>query len=158
VISKCSQETLRRLELAPSLLRPRPSLCVLAQRSQAWSIDSFFIYLPSCFSRQQWPEDFDFKATRALNAPTTTEAVRSSSPDVELNSDLKSQNEKQVGVDVQSLNESQSGVMVADPDLDPVGLDKAFHFASWCSIILVGLTSHSPGQLEALSLATRCRP
>jgi len=64
----------------------------------------------------QWPENYDFVATRAINHPVS----RLGEPDT-------SQDELELEEDDDD----------DDDDLDPVKLDNAFKFASWSSIALV---------------------
>lgn len=76
----------------------------------------------------KWPDDYDFASTRAING-------HSAAISRNVNDDLEeSEDEKKVpDVTVSSVsNEAQ-----IDPELDPVGLNKAFKFAARASIILV---------------------
>lgn len=79
------------------------------------------------FYNLQWPEDFNFDITRAINAPAL------SSPSAE--SETPSLNEKE-----KSSAEAADAVSVKseeEDDLDPAKLQKAFRFAAWSSIALV---------------------
>lgn len=74
-----------------------------------------------------WPDDYDFASTRAING-------RSAAISSNVNDELEeSEDEKKVpDVTVSSVsNEAQ-----IDPELDPVGLNKAFKFAARASIVL----------------------
>ncbi|KAH7890245.1 urea transporter [Phlebopus sp. FC_14] len=72
-----------------------------------------------------WPENYDFSATRAINAPSTH---KKPSEDTE----VSSQDEKKAP-------DSSASSVTADSlenELDPVRLTKAFNFASWSSVIM----------------------
>ncbi|KAG1876103.1 urea transporter [Suillus tomentosus] len=74
-----------------------------------------------------WPDDYDFASTRAING-------RSAAISRDANDELEeSEDEKKFpDVTVSSVsNEAQ-----IDPELDPVGLNKAFKFAARASIVL----------------------
>lgn len=76
----------------------------------------------------QWPDDYDFSGTRAINAPSNSPH---SAQFVEEDGDEKEKDE----------TASQQVVSVSDKiddELDPVALNKAFNFAALCSVILVG--------------------
>lgn len=78
----------------------------------------------------QWPEDFDFDITRAVNAPEPgSPSADSAAPS--LSEKEKSSPEPADAVSVKSEEED---------DLDPAKLQKAFRFAAWSSIILVRLS------------------
>jgi urea-proton symporter len=83
----------------------------------------------SCFELQ-WPDDFDWEATRAINKP----APKSEKTNEKLDSDSDKKhaevNEKEASVEGDSYD-------VIDDDLDPVALNKAFKFAATCSLTLV---------------------
>ncbi|ETW75302.1 urea transporter [Heterobasidion irregulare TC 32-1] len=88
-----------------------------------------------------WPENFDFEATRALNAPSAEPRLAGEKADAEVVKDDKdSESEKRPSragdADVQSVRNEEPFVQ-ADGDLDPVALQKAFRFAAWSSIILL---------------------
>jgi len=74
----------------------------------------------------QWPEDFDFEITRAINAPTARHAHGRDSTEGD-------EDEKKSGGAVETAEIEND-----DSDLDPVGLQKAFRFAAWSSVALVG--------------------
>ena len=80
----------------------------------------------------QWPEDFDFEITRAINAPTVHRAQARDSTE----EDVDEKKNKEV-VEVAELENDES-----DKELDPVGLQKAFRFAAWSSVALVSPISH----------------
>ena len=76
----------------------------------------------------QWPEDFDFEITRAINAPDVRQVkARDSSEGDE--DDKKS---KEVAETAEVENDE------SDNELNPAGLQKAFRFAAWSSVALVG--------------------
>jgi len=74
----------------------------------------------------QWPEDFNFDITRAINAPGTRHAHGRDSTEDE---DEKKSKE---AVDAAEVENDET-----DNELDPVGLQKAFRFAAWSSVVLV---------------------
>ena len=79
----------------------------------------------------QWPEDFDFEITRAINAPSVRDVhVRDST---EVDEDFKKSKE---AIDAAEVENDES-----DKELDPVGLQKAFRFAAWSSVALVSAVS-----------------
>ena len=78
---------------------------------------------------EQWPEDFNFDITRAINAPATRRAHGQDST-AEGDEDEKKSGEA-IGPPRVENDDS-------DNDLDPVGLQKAFRFAAWSSVVLVG--------------------
>ena len=86
----------------------------------------------------QWPEDFDFEITRAINAPHPQHAHARDSPEV----DEDEKKSKEV-VEIAAAENDES-----DKELDPVGLHKAFRFAAWSSIVLVGSFSHLSDGIE----------
>ena len=80
---------------------------------------------------EQWPEDFNFDITRAINAPTTRHVQGRGS--AEGDEDEKKSKE---GIEAAEVENDES-----DKELDPDGLQKAFRFAAWSSVVLVGLFS-----------------
>lgn len=76
----------------------------------------------------QWPEDFNFDITRAVNAPTP------GSPSAESAAPSLSEKEKSSPDPADAVS-----VKSEEDDLDPAKLQKAFRFAAWSSIILVRL-------------------
>jgi len=81
----------------------------------------------------QWPEDFNFDITRAINAPSTRHGQGRDS--AEGDDDEKKSRE---AIEAAEVENDES-----DKDLDPVGLQKAFRFAAWSSVALVGPSTHS---------------
>jgi hypothetical protein len=78
----------------------------------------------------QWPEDFDFEITRAINAPSVRHVnARDSTED---------EDEKKSGGAVEAAEVENDD---SDKELDPDGLQKAFRFAAWSSVALVGTLS-----------------
>jgi hypothetical protein len=82
----------------------------------------------------QWPEDFDFDITRALNVATRTST----------HTKEESFGDEKVGekvghelTETRSVSYEEGPGITPDPDLDPVALDKAFRFAAWSSVVLV---------------------
>ncbi|KAG5341105.1 hypothetical protein C0989_011558 [Termitomyces sp. Mn162] len=108
----------------------------------------------------QYPADFDFDITRAINAPhrlahssdsiiTKGEQAQeqaegehgahnelSKDKNEELNKKEKTKIENDIDTDIESITPAG---LTQDQDLDPVQLNKAFRFAAWSSIILVRL-------------------
>jgi hypothetical protein len=84
----------------------------------------------------QWPEDFDFESTRAINRPDTrtTEkgAANEEEEEVDRPSMEKKEKEKTSSVVAGSFDAAE-----AENELDPVALNKAFRFAAWSSLALV---------------------
>lgn len=76
---------------------------------------------------EQWPEDFDFDITRAINAPTRHVHGRDSTEGYE---DEKKSREAIEAAEVENDD--------SDKELEPAGLKKAFRFAAWSSVVLVG--------------------
>ena len=85
----------------------------------------------------QWPEDFDFEITRAINAPHSEDGSVSpkESPDLDEKKDPASADT----VSVSSSRDSE------EAELDPIMLGKAFRFAAWSSVILVRISSTRRG-------------
>ena len=75
----------------------------------------------------QWPEDFNFDVTRAINAPTARHIHRQDS--TEGDDDEKKSKDPIDAAEVENDD--------TDNELDPVGLQKAFRFAAWSSVALV---------------------
>ncbi|KAG1863478.1 urea transporter [Suillus tomentosus] len=75
-----------------------------------------------------WPDDYDFASARAINNRGAAVASRN------VDDELEEPEVEKKGLDVSALsatNETQ-----IDPELDPVGLNKAFKFAARASIVL----------------------
>ena len=81
----------------------------------------------------QWPEDFDFEVTRAINAPSTHHGLRRNSTE----GDEDEKKSKDVAETAEVENDE------SDKELDPVGLQKAFRFAAWSSVVLVSAFPHA---------------
>ena len=88
----------------------------------------------SWHGRSQWPDDYNWESTRAINTPAprkdTKDTLRSS------NEDLGSK-EKDLEFEVKDASSSEDPFDTTDDDLDPVALNKAFRFASISSLTLV---------------------
>ena len=102
----------------------------------------------------QYPEDFDFDVTRAINAPVHHHETKATATTKEANPNeggptasvekVPEEVEKAAGKeDAHSIAESsvQIGITRAE-ELDPVALDKAFKFAAWSSVVLVRFISY----------------
>jgi len=74
----------------------------------------------------QWPEDFNFDVTRAINAPNTRHGRDSAEGD-------EDEKKSREAIEAAEVENDES-----DNDLDPVALQKAFRFAAWSSVALVG--------------------
>jgi len=75
----------------------------------------------------QWPDNYDFAETRAINLPIVKRTVHHDSAE-------NIETEKKGGpVSVTSASDE----IEIDSELDPVGLKKAFRFAVWSSVIMV---------------------
>ncbi|KIP04085.1 hypothetical protein PHLGIDRAFT_31522 [Phlebiopsis gigantea 11061_1 CR5-6] len=81
-----------------------------------------------------WPDDFNFDITRAINAPVETGPAPAPEKD---------ESPKPASVELDEKRESMSAEVMSvradddDDELDPAGLQKAFRFAAWSSIILL---------------------
>jgi len=84
----------------------------------------------------QWPEDYDFASTRAINSRSAAVASKNVSDELE-----ETEDEKKVPDTSASSVINEAPV---DPELDPVALDKAFKFAARASVVLVRAFSTSP--------------
>ena len=123
---------------------------------------AFFTFLSLLFSFSnigfaQFPDDFNFDITRAINAPvhhhetkptaTTKEVTPTEGGPSASIEKVPEEVEKAAGKeDAQSVAESsvQIGITRAE-ELDPVALNKAFKFAAWSSVALVRfLFIHGP--------------
>ena len=85
-----------------------------------------------------WPENFDFEATRALNAEHSTSVTRE--PETPVTPDLD-EKDKDFGQEKALPSNSVvardlDDLAVERPEIDFVGLNKAFRFAAWSSITL----------------------
>jgi len=76
-------------------------------------------------SSYMWPEDFDFDITRAINAPARHAHRRDST---EGDEDEKKSKE---AIEAAEVENDES-----DKELEPAGLQKAFRFAAWSSVVL----------------------
>ncbi|KAF8622309.1 hypothetical protein AX15_007118 [Amanita polypyramis BW_CC] len=81
-----------------------------------------------------WPDDYDWSITRRLNAPEPMERDLPSDSDIEKITENRDA-ERQMDAKIRPV--SKSTQHDGDEDLDPVALQKAFVFASICSITLV---------------------
>jgi urea-proton symporter len=101
----------------------------------------------------QWPEDFDFVSTRALNVKVPASTVTGPYNDEKTN-DSEKVSEKEDGfADTHSASAVNDDGLEPDPDLDPASLHKAFRFAAWSSVALVRSLSPLPC-LSYLSILT----
>jgi urea-proton symporter len=101
----------------------------------------FLLCLCRVYSGAQWPEDFDFEATRALNvkAPvaTVTSGVEYGDDKTQKTFEKGSEKGQHTFTEAQSDVDDEGPVIALDPDLDPVSLDKAYRFAARSSVALV---------------------
>ncbi|KAG2082869.1 urea transporter [Suillus discolor] len=75
-----------------------------------------------------WPDDYDFASARAINNRGTAVASRN------VNDELEEPEVEKKGLDVSASSATNEAQI--DPELDPVGLNKAFKFAARASIVL----------------------
>ena len=79
----------------------------------------------------QWPDDFDFSTTRAINE-------RYVAPNVAHVSEVDDEKEKTEDDHAKvSVSEVGKPRFELDDEIDPVALNKAFRFAAWSSVALV---------------------
>ena len=100
----------------------------------------------------QWPDNFDFDITRAINAPTS--APTGPQEDVKVpESPVNEKKRPSVTDEVVSVLSSTD----LENDLDPVALNKAFNFAAWSSVVLVRRSRYLYwfSQLRTLYLSLR---
>ncbi|THG93661.1 hypothetical protein EW026_g7637 [Hermanssonia centrifuga] len=95
----------------------------------------------TCVASYFWPDDFDFDITRAINAPLpaspTLSKERKDTAIHESDEDVK---EKRDSISADAASVSSDAPQTGEPsdnELDPVGLNKAFRFAAWSSVILL---------------------
>lgn len=98
-------------------------------------------------SKLQWPENYNWESTRAINTPT---------PQRDVNDTLKASNEALSSKEKMAY-EAKDGddpFDTAEDDLDPVALKKAFRFAAISSVTLVSNFAQScvTSQIDACSL------
>ncbi|GJE98211.1 urea transporter [Phanerochaete sordida] len=79
-----------------------------------------------------WPENFNFDITRAINRPMATVVEPSGSPKPAADDLDEKEKRDSVSAEVMSIR-----LAVEDDELDPAGLQKAFRFAAWSSVILL---------------------
>lgn len=92
-----------------------------------------------------WPEDFDFESTRNLNmgssgAHVSRQPEAPATPDADAD-DKDFAAEKEGGLDALPAATTapaspRSPAALEEPEIDFVGLNKAFRFARWCSVTL----------------------
>lgn len=83
----------------------------------------------------QWPDDFNFDITRAINTPSqtdTTEKERSSE-------DLDEKKRDPSDVSAEPIVSSEAAAAEEERELDPVALGKAYRLAARSSVALVRL-------------------
>ncbi|KZT18743.1 urea transporter [Neolentinus lepideus HHB14362 ss-1] len=84
-----------------------------------------------------WPEDFDFEATRAINAKGHEKIVDSSNEKNDGSMDgIEEKKRREFASDDVGSVLSEVAAMEEEHELDPVGLKKAYRFASWSSVAL----------------------
>jgi hypothetical protein len=99
-----------------------------------------------------WPENYDFAPTRAMNAPPGSRFLRdyhSDSPSVDETHEKKGS----ATDDVHSVSSGPTTVP-DESDLDPAGLDRAFRFAAWASVVLVRHPLFSPASVPGFHFDT----
>ncbi|KAJ3000704.1 hypothetical protein NUW54_g6748 [Trametes sanguinea] len=85
----------------------------------------------------QWPDNFDFEATRAINRPAHETDLADASPRSASLDDASSE-KKQAPADVslEPVVSARAAAEEEERELDPVALKKSFSIAAWASIIL----------------------
>lgn len=83
----------------------------------------------------QWPENYDFESTRALNAPKGLKLTNGASMPIPPSPDMDEK--KRTSAEVAEVSEDDGHVVQPDPDLDPAALKKAYRFAQLSSVALV---------------------
>lgn len=78
-----------------------------------------------------WPEDFNFDITRAINHPASEDEASSGSPRTAPEDIDEKEKRDSVSAEVMSVR------LAEEDELDPAGLQKAFRFAAWSSVILL---------------------
>ena len=93
----------------------------------------------------QWPANFDWKSTRAINRPVSTVETTHEKFDPDTSYDKK-QN------DVSATGGSVAGdsYHTSEDELDHVALHKAFKFAATSSVALVSFWSHLDFHISSL--------
>ncbi|KAI0292035.1 urea transporter [Russula brevipes] len=81
------------------------------------------------FTPTQWPEDFDFESTRALNVRTRVTTV------TQVGKPYGDEKGSEIA-ETRSAADDEGGIVTPDPDLDPISLTKAYRFATWSSVAL----------------------
>ena len=88
----------------------------------------------------QWPDDFDFEPTRAINAPAPASAPASPRAP-SLGGSVEDEKKRdpadsEVEADVAPIS-ALAAAEEEERELDPVALTKSFRIAAWSSVILV---------------------
>jgi urea-proton symporter len=89
------------------------------------------------FTLTQWPEDFDFESTRALNVKAPVPIVTSGVEYSDEKTAEKGSEKEHDFTEARSAVDDEGPNIASDADLDPVSLDRAFRFAAWSSAALV---------------------
>lgn len=139
---RCWRVTWPRLALEPLLPPYRRSSYVPSLRTQFRSPSHLTLSL------FQWPDNYDFGSTRALNNPlmhsqnhTSQNTVNDSPlPEDEKRDRANTDAKDDTVADTRSASDEPIVPLVDVSDLDPVALKKAFKFAAWSSVALVRST------------------
>ncbi|CDO75287.1 hypothetical protein BN946_scf184334.g5 [Trametes cinnabarina] len=87
--------------------------------------------------RLQWPDNFDFEATRAINRPTLETDCADASPRSGSLDDSASEKKRvPAEVSLEPVISARAAAEEEERELDPVALKKSFSIAAWASVIL----------------------
>lgn len=88
----------------------------------------------------QYPDNFNFDLTRAINAPHHHHNDSTKSEKTEFEKDDGSEKGSNTpDVNVQSVDDEDIGI-TDEKELDRAALQKSFNFAAWSSVALVGFS------------------
>jgi hypothetical protein len=87
----------------------------------------------------QWPDNFDFEATRAINKPTAGEKGLKATEGSDNGSkhELEKEKDPRGVITATASVKSSFDAVQGEDELDPIALTKAFKFATWSSLGLV---------------------
>ena len=85
----------------------------------------------------QWPEDFDFAATRAINAPAVEDHGEKLRDEEEDSNSVKKRDSAEVSATVDPVVSASVAAAAEARELDPAALNASFRLAAWASVIMV---------------------
>ncbi len=88
----------------------------------------------------QWPDNFDFEATRAINRPVVVvheKGTSQRSGSIDDSASEKKSAAADVNLEPVSSISAAAAAAEEERELDPVALTKSFRLAAWSSVILV---------------------